>query len=77
MVALGTGGIGAYNSTDVENKFQNWLDKQDETLQREMRLLTNPLDIRTSRLEDKMENILDRLNELERESATLLERTRP
>ena len=81
LIALGTGGVGAYNSADVEGKFQSWLDKQDEVLQREMRLLIDPIRERlTGQIQDNKELVNElrtRINELEQKVAVLEERTKP
>lgn len=89
LASLATGGAGFYNSTDdtVETRNREDIDKlavrveklidsQDEVLQREMRLLTAPIDLRALENSEKINNLRDRINDLEVIVAALEERTK-
>lgn len=90
LIALGSSGYNFVSNTDsvdiqkVEEKFQNAefeaqrrLDDMDKKIQIEVRLITAPLENEVQNLKDTILDQRDRINELEKQMATLTERTRP
>jgi len=82
FIAIGSSGFNIVNSTDeedirrLESELKEAIREMDTKVQMEFRLISAPLDTEVRNLKDSELVNRERVNQLEKDVATLLERTR-